>query len=91
MGIVLEGEDEGTLHMTLGKSTFDLQIRHFDGGAGRESGVEVEALLSYWLSLFVLPREPEGRELALAPMYLSSLYTKLEECINIVAPFYPKV
>lgn len=61
----------------------------------------LEALLSYWLSCFVLPSWPEGglnsyvfplailitkcERLALAPTYLGSLYTRLDECLANIA------
>lgn len=58
----------------------------------------LEALLSYWLSWFVLLSRladrlnnyvflvvvvlVEGETLALEPIYLGSLFAQLEECVN---------
>lgn len=58
----------------------------------------MEALLSYWLSRYILPSEPEdginayvfhlfvrlatGWKLLLRPLYLGSLYAGLVECVQ---------
>lgn len=56
MGIILEGEDEAKLQdlvsamqssRTTEKSMYASSIRHFEEGEGRESDVEVEALILY--------------------------------------------
>lgn len=62
----------------------------------------MKAFLSYWLSRYVLPSGPEdsinayvfppavllvrGKRLSLGPLYLRSLYARLDECVlNITA------
>lgn len=63
MGTVPEGKDEAKLQelvsamlssRRLRKSTYASWIRHLEERAGRESEVEVEGLLSYLLSWFLL-------------------------------------
>lgn len=59
----LEEDDEEKLHYlvfviaaskTFVKSTYAMWLRYFDESEGSQSGMVVEALLSYWLSWFVL-------------------------------------
>lgn len=83
-----------------GKSTCASWERHFIFRAGTGSDVEFEAMLSYWMSWYVLPSGREdglnpyvfplaiklakGERLALAPVYIGSLF-RLDECVgNIV-------
>lgn len=67
-------------------------------GAGAESEIVLEAMLSYWLSWYVLPTgradgiNPyvfplaiwlvRGEKLALTPIFLSSLFFRLDECVR---------
>lgn len=65
-------------------------------GAGAGSDIEFEAMLSYWLSWYILPDGPEeslnayiyplairlarGDRLTLAPIYLGSLFYRTSVC-----------
>lgn len=69
----------------------------FRWGQGEPKRAGVGALLSYWLSFFVLPSGPQDslnsylfplvivlaykEKLALAPIYLGSLFAKLDQCV----------
>lgn len=82
------------------KSTFVSWIRYFDEGEGSLSGLVLETLLAYWLSLFVWLSGLEdnmniyvcplailhtkGREAAIGTNFLGSLYTCLHECITYI-------
>lgn len=73
-------------------------LQHWNG---RGNEIEFEAMLSYWFSWYVLPNSPENvlnpyvfsvavqpakeERLAVASIYLGSLFNKLDGCIrNIV-------
>lgn len=79
------------------KSSYSSWIRYFDEGEGRNIGLTLEALLVYWLSWFIFLSGSEdslngyvlplvnllakGKKVALAPIYLGSLYARLDECV----------
>lgn len=72
------------------------KVFHFWCGANTD--VEFEAMLSYWLSWYILLRSPEdslssygfpiaikldkGERLALVPIYLGFLFYWLDECVD---------
>lgn len=72
-------------------------MTYFTQGAGATSEIVLDAMLSYWLSWYVLLSGPEdginsyifplairlakGKSLALAPIFLGSLYYRLDECL----------
>lgn len=66
-GIVLSEEEERTLQLLnvalreSNKSTYTSWIKYFRDSEGRQKGVAVEALLSYWLSWSIIPNEPKDR------------------------------
>lgn len=67
-------------------------------GAGAESEIVLEAMLSYWLSWYALPtgradginpyvsplaiRLVRGEKLAMTPIFLGSLFFRLDECVQ---------
>lgn len=69
---------------------------YFPEGEGQRNIVTVEAFLSYWKSRYTLPsgleddikayvfplaiRLTKGKNLPLGPLYLGSLYARLDEC-----------
>lgn len=76
-------------------------MRYFTYGEGAKSTIEFEAILAYWPSWYALSRGPKdgispyvfprairlakGERLALAPIYLGSLFYQLDECVqNII-------
>lgn len=81
-----------------GKSTYSTWVGFFTNGPGVASEVRVEAMLSFWLSWYVLPSGPEdglnafvfplairlarGEKIALAPIFLGSLFHRLDECVQ---------
>lgn len=83
---------------TLNKSMYDPRLRYFNTGKGEDSEVQLEEMLAYWLSWYVLPSCPKngsdayvfplaiqlakGESLALVPLYLCSLFFELDECIQ---------
>lgn len=84
----------------LVKCAYTSWIRYFEKGEGSRMGLAIEAILSYDLSRFVCPSGPEdgmnpfvssmavvlikGERLVLAPIYLVSLYARLDECVSNV-------
>lgn len=75
----------------------------FTNGPGIASEVRVEAMLSFWLSWYIFPSRPKdslnafvfpltislarGEKVALAPIFLDSLFYRLDECIeSLVRP-----
>lgn len=82
--------------LSINKTTYLSWFKFFDEGEGRNSQFQVEALLAYSLLYCVFPSSPEdglhnyvfpshvllakGSRLALVPLYLGSLYARLEEC-----------
>lgn len=102
-------DDEGEIRLSLlnealvaskhkGKSTYNSWVSFFTSGPGEANEVKVEAMLSFWLSWYVLPSGPEdginafvfplairlarGEKVALAPIFLRSLFYRLDECIE---------
>lgn len=87
--------------MSSNKSTYASWIRYFYKGERSLIRVVLEAVLAYSLSWFILPSGLEdglnnyafpfaillakGKKLALAPIYLGSLYARLDECLSNVA------
>lgn len=81
-----------------GKLTYTTWLRFFYEADVTCSGFIVEAFLAYWLSWYFLPSEPEdglnqhvfplaiiiakGIKFALDPLFLGSLYVRLDECIG---------
>lgn len=86
---------------SLNMSTYASWVRPFDIGMRKGREIEFKAILSYWLSRYVLLSSLEddfdsyvflfaislaqGERLAIVPIYLGSLFYRLDECIqNIV-------
>lgn len=80
------------------KSTYNTWVSFFTNGPGVASEVRVEAMLSFWLSWYILPSGPKdglnafvfplaihlarGEKVALAPIFLGSLFYRLDECVQ---------
>lgn len=77
------------------EATFLSWIRHFEEAVVKASKYQVEALPSYRFSYFPSPEDglnnyvfalaiflAKGKRLALAPLYLGSLYNRLDECVH---------
>lgn len=76
-----------------GKSTYSTWVSFFTSGPGVASEVRIEAMLSFWLSWYILPSGPEdglnafvfplarGEKVALSSIFLGSLFYRLDECI----------
>lgn len=78
------------------ETAYPTWVTYFTQGAGARSEVVLKAMLAYWLSWYVLPSGPKdgmnpyvfplavrlakGEKLALAPVFLGSLFFNLDEC-----------
>lgn len=81
-----------------GKSTYNTWVSFFTSGPGVANEVKVEAVLSFWLSWYVLPSGPEdginafvfplsirlarGEKVALTPIFFRTLFYRLDECVQ---------
>lgn len=100
-------DDEGVIRLSLldealtaskhKGSTYN-SFSFFSSGPGAASEVKVEAMLSFWLSWYVLTSGPEdginafvfplaihlarGEKVALASIFLGSLFYRLDECVQ---------
>lgn len=97
-----------TASKTSSKSTYASWLKYFNEGEGSRKRLVLEALLLYWFSWLVLSSGPEarlniyvfplaihltkGERLAIAPIYLGSLFSKLDECVantaSLVGQYY---
>lgn len=80
------------------KSTYTTWINYLTEGVGAKTKVVLETMLAFYLSWYILPSGPEdgiypyvfplavklvnSEQLALAPIFLRSLFYQLEECVQ---------
>lgn len=85
------------------KGTYISWVNYFTEGIWIKTEVVLEVMLAFWLSWYILPSGPEdgihpyvfflavklakGEKLSLAPIFLSSLFYRLDECVHNLSKF----